>query len=736
MFHTDDIAGSRYSFLPNKKKKHGEIMHYDFVTHVILKMQQVEEYLNLILKLVGHTKKLNETNCVTLKQFDTIFSEFETTQLAIFCKNTVCEQFSVSDDQNNLSIDKLLTTVVRKIVLSKLNDFLFAVSVNDVVNFASKSTENIYKKQKFTNYFQSISFDFDSIPPFEALEDYLSILSQHNDNNESRWNGLLKMELGDLKDHPQWSHLLVLLDQSSRVDFSEEFVCAIYYRFLVGFRDEKQGLDIALATMNHLCDQWNNNNSLTGQCTNSKMHIALFKLVLKLSASALNNAQADQASCLLISVFKWLSIGLMEGGGALRVLQSALLVGSCWLRTASGLSKLLCGFFGQFHPVVLHCTASCGFLGCLDSFLSNNSPSSPRSPSVYFIVALMRAMLAHRDGGQSKHQSPVICRALQGSNGRFWTHTFASDEPKYRRATSTAILAMCTSVTIAQSGLLACKSSWLYSDLSNFTECSGALVDSITRVGLSCELVTEEATSQMLDTCWCLTRESFAVCQSNEVDRLSCGHTVLARFARCLHRFVSNCAAVSTSLALRLAKELNQLIRDSSVAMGDASASAMECQQELLVLWAELMRLLSASNGSTDSCELGWLFDFAAAALMRAGDLHTRLLDGEAQSNCECALHFVVAALHCCPSARNEVAFANVLRSIDALLNRAAGCSSPFKRQEMVGLLVLVSAVSSELHPSDDEPRWSGDLGLEDGDWEFEVSGLRLSLNEKHFESC
>lgn len=62
------------------------------------------------------------------------------------------------------------------------------------------------KKAKF----DFASFDFDSLPAFEPLEDTL-VLLRNDPYNASALDKLLNMDIGELVDHPQWDELLDLL---------------------------------------------------------------------------------------------------------------------------------------------------------------------------------------------------------------------------------------------------------------------------------------------------------------------------------------------------------------------------------------------------------------------------------------------------------------------------------------------------------------------------------------------
>lgn len=189
-----------------------------------------------------------------LEHLPTAFSGFHRSafyeQLSELTKKIMIEK---SQDIANVDIDQL-TLEIGRIIEEQLHALSGDTAlVNTNIQWA--------KGEKKENNFNSFSiFNFDDLPPLEALSDILEDIDE-NITSSIAWERLLTFDYHDLLEHPQWLSVIETLKKglSDEQSLKEKALLTVYsicFRFLQAFNEYPQCGDLMSVLADHFVHLW------------------------------------------------------------------------------------------------------------------------------------------------------------------------------------------------------------------------------------------------------------------------------------------------------------------------------------------------------------------------------------------------------------------------------------------------------------------------------------------------
>jgi hypothetical protein len=241
----------------------------------------------------------------SLNSLERLYGDFDSLDIVEALRSMMSEQYIKGDSDINIR-NHLQTKGFEPIKKSIISSFVTPIGTEGLhcTNFQKKAN----KKQKSGGF--SLSFNFDEdFGAYEGVGSMLSLLRK----DESHFGSLekiLKFDLSELLDSPQWPELLEILYKSfaDTSDYEVQIiVMAILHRFMNGFSGSSQGLEAIIVSLRCVFRAWvlrlqqdYKSDTVMGRIFRSQL--VLFATVLKhcpQSLSVPNQKEVDRAYILL-----------------------------------------------------------------------------------------------------------------------------------------------------------------------------------------------------------------------------------------------------------------------------------------------------------------------------------------------------------------------------------------------------------------------------------------------------
>eukprot|EP01039_Chlorochromonas_danica_P006725 gene6725-7434_t len=269
------------------------------------------------------------------------------------------------------------------------------------------------KKSQYVSLFES--FNFDSLPPYQSVEDLIAPLKQ--DISDLRgWQTLLAADLMELYEHPQWPEVVELIEKGLASSLSQEAALtlhALVNQLLLAFPMHFQGLDVLKAWLAYLSIQWNivnvpsssSSQSSSSGCvmaasierlnTLEQSQIFVFRTALCFLADYLSCHTSQECDEQCFKVFALLTNGQFKKESSMMPCFSVL---SLVLRGEDTLSDAVVIFLQSLVPLELYVGSIqsgfiCSILRQLDIFMDYHTAGYADQSIAAFVLQLFRLLL-------------------------------------------------------------------------------------------------------------------------------------------------------------------------------------------------------------------------------------------------------------------------------------------------------------------------------------------------------